>query len=75
MNVEIDPDNLRDNQFYSTAYVASMLNITVATVRNWIRDGKLPATRVGRNHRIRRQDLIAFLQSHYKLDTNAETDL
>ena len=41
--------------------VASELGITPRTVRNWIRNGTLPARRIGpRLVRIRRDDLVAL---------------
>jgi excisionase family DNA binding protein len=41
--------------------VASEFQVTAQTIRNWIEHGVLPATRVGRGYRIRREDLDALL--------------
>jgi excisionase family DNA binding protein len=42
--------------------IARELDMHVDTVRGWIRDGKLKATRLGRDYRIRREDYEKFLQ-------------
>ena len=41
--------------------VASEFQVTAQTIRNWIEHGVLPATRIGRGYRIRREDLDALL--------------
>jgi excisionase family DNA binding protein len=40
--------------------VAERLGLHVRTVRNYIRDGQLAATRIGKQYRISRTDLAAF---------------
>jgi excisionase family DNA binding protein len=45
---------------YSTEQVAGMLGLHVRTVRGYVRDGRLPATRIGKQYRIARGDLDAF---------------
>ena len=42
--------------------IAQELKMHVDTVRGWIRDGKLKATRFGRDYRIRREDYEKFIQ-------------
>jgi excisionase family DNA binding protein len=44
------------------AEVAELLKLNQQTVRNWIDQGSLPATRVGRRVRIRRFDLEQLLE-------------
>jgi excisionase family DNA binding protein len=39
---------------------AALAKVKPATIRTWIADGKLAASRVGRRHRIRRADLDAL---------------
>lgn len=39
------------------------------TIRRWIREGKLPARKVGTQHVIEEQDLTAFLASADRLPT------
>ncbi|QNJ92032.1 helix-turn-helix domain-containing protein [Mycolicibacterium fluoranthenivorans] len=45
---------------YSAEQVADILGLHVRTVRGYIRDGRLPAVRVGKQYRIAEQDLRAF---------------
>ena len=46
--------------FYTIEQVAERLNLHVKTVRNYVRDGKLKATRIGKSYRIARTDLEAL---------------
>lgn len=43
--------------------VAKELKVHVERVRRWIRDGELIATDLGRDYRISRADLDAFLKA------------
>ncbi|WP_433501131.1 helix-turn-helix domain-containing protein [Sphaerimonospora sp. CA-214678] len=47
-------------QFYSVDQVAALLNLHVKTVRAYVRDGRLKASRIGKQYRIAREDLEAF---------------
>ncbi len=42
--------------------IAQQLKMHVDTVRGWIREGKLKATRFGRDYRVRREDFDKFVQ-------------
>jgi len=42
--------------------IAKELNLHPDTVRGWIRDRKLKATKLGRDYRIKRVDLDKFLE-------------
>ena len=42
--------------------VASEFQVTAQTIRNWIDHGVLPAVRVGRAFRVRREDVDALLE-------------
>jgi excisionase family DNA binding protein len=46
--------------FYTIEQVAERLGLHVKTVRNYVRDGKLTATRIGKSYRIARADLEAL---------------
>jgi excisionase family DNA binding protein len=48
-------------QLYSTEEVAEQLGLHVRTVRGYVRDGRLQAVRVGKQYRITREDLEAFV--------------
>ncbi|MFF3287370.1 helix-turn-helix domain-containing protein [Streptomyces sp. NPDC003023] len=47
-------------QFYSVEQVAGLLDLHVRTVRTYVREGRLKATRIGKQYRIAREDLEAF---------------
>ena len=58
-----------DFQFFSVKEVAIILETSAKTIHEWIKDGKLPAFKVGhptRLTRIRRQDLEVFIEQHIK---------
>ncbi|MFD3513477.1 helix-turn-helix domain-containing protein [Streptomyces sp. NPDC058657] len=46
--------------FYSVDQVAGLLGLHVKTVRAYVREGRLRATRIGKQYRIAREDLEAF---------------
>lgn len=46
--------------YLSVKEVAALFRICPKTVRRWIAAGELPATRLGRDHRIARSDLKAL---------------
>lgn len=45
---------------YSAGEAAQILGLQVRTVRNYVRDGRLPGVRIGKQYRIARADLEAF---------------
>lgn len=45
---------------YSVEQVAEQLGLHVRTIRNYVRDGKLNAVRIGKQYRISGEDLEAF---------------
>ncbi|MEV1172581.1 helix-turn-helix domain-containing protein [Nonomuraea sp. NPDC049784] len=45
---------------YTIDQAAALLGLHVKTVRNYVRDGRLPAVRVGKQYRIAKEDLAAF---------------
>jgi excisionase family DNA binding protein len=45
---------------YSVEQVAELLNLHVRTVRNYVREGRLKAVRIGKQYRIAREDLAAI---------------
>ncbi|NKY97981.1 helix-turn-helix domain-containing protein [Nocardiopsis alborubida] len=46
--------------FYSVDQVAELLGLHVRTIRNYVRDGRLHAVRIGKQYRIAHADLEAF---------------
>lgn len=49
-----------EEALFSVEQVAERLGLHVRTVRNYVRDGKLPAVRIGKQYRIAQTDLDAF---------------
>ena len=49
-----------DRDLFSIEQVADLLNLHVRTVRNYVREGKLKAVRIGKQYRIAREDLEAM---------------
>ncbi len=47
-------------QLYSADEAAQILGLQVRTVRNYVREGRLPGVRIGKQYRIARADLEAF---------------
>lgn len=47
-------------ELYSVEQVADRLGLHVRTIRNYVRDGRLKAVRIGKQYRISREDLEAF---------------
>ena len=45
---------------YSVTEVAELLGLHVKTVRNYVRDGRLKSTRIGKQYRIAKSDLESF---------------
>jgi excisionase family DNA binding protein len=52
-----------ERSFLTPREVSGMLRVSTQTVRRWIKQGKLPAYRVGRAWRIKRADLDAWLDN------------
>jgi excisionase family DNA binding protein len=48
------------NDMYSVEQVAERLGLHVRTVRNYVRDGRLKAVKIGKQYRIARADLEAL---------------
>ena len=50
--------------FYSCQEVADRYGVKINTVWSWIRDKKLPAVRLGKNYKVRCEDLNKFEESN-----------
>ena len=53
---------VRLRQLLTVPQVAEEFQVTAQTIRNWIDQGVLPAVRVGRAFRVRREDVDALLE-------------
>ena len=54
-------------EMYSVEQVAEQLGLHVRTVRNYVREGRLKAVRIGKQYRIAREDLDAFTGAESKI--------
>lgn len=45
------------SDFYTLDEVAEIVGMHIRTVRNFVRDGRLPATRIGKQYRVAAEDL------------------
>jgi len=50
-----------DEPFLTSEQMADALSVTPQTIRNWIRQGTLPAEKYGHVFRVRREDFEAFV--------------
>jgi len=50
------------SQWLKVEDIAKELDLHVNTIRGWIREGKLKATRFGRDYRIKKEDYEKFIQ-------------
>ncbi len=55
---------MTEEQYYSIEEVAKMLKVAYLTVYRWIRSGKLKSSKAGKQYRIERSVLNAFI--HHK---------
>lgn len=52
-------------RFLTVAEVAALMRVSKMTVYRLIRQGDLPAVRVGRGYRIREEDVHRYLDARY----------
>lgn len=51
---------------YSIEEVSQILKVTRRTLYNYLKDGRLRATKIGKEWRVRHQDLEAFLTGEHQ---------
>lgn len=49
-------------KYYTTDEVAAICRVTIETVREWIKDGKLIGVKRGRSYLISEEDLKVYLE-------------
>lgn len=59
------------NGYYTVDQVAEMLQMHVKTVRRYIREGKLPAAKVGKQWRVTGHDLSIFMEGERPADVDS----
>jgi len=62
------PMDLQTQPFLTPKEVSDLLQVSVYTVRRWIKQGELPAYKVGRLWRINKGDLNQWLKQQRPLD-------
>ncbi len=53
---------MKDDAVFSTKEVAEKFKVTYLTVFRWIKAGKLKAFKVGKQYRVKQEDLEAFIE-------------
>lgn len=44
-----------------TTQIAERLGVSVATVKRWLKDGKIPSAKFGRDYKVTEEDLQNFI--------------
>ncbi len=52
-------------KLYTTDEVAEVCRVTIETVREWLKDGKLVGTKPGRAYLIKESDLKTYLEARH----------
>lgn len=53
--------NTMDEKYYTIKEVAETLKVAYLTVYRWIKSGKLPSYKAGKQYRIKKNDLDTFI--------------
>lgn len=53
---------MKDDAVFSTKEVAEKFKVTYLTVFRWIKSGKLKAFKVGKQYRVKQEDLETFIE-------------
>lgn len=61
-------------QLLTAAEVADQLRVSTMTIYRLIRSGELPAVRVGRNYRVRADELATYLEGQVVDPTSLDLD-
>lgn len=62
---------IEENKVYTTKEVAEMLRVSMPTIKRMLKDGRLPSTRIGRQHRFLGKDLLDILTNREDLSKTA----
>ncbi|MBI4499464.1 MAG: helix-turn-helix domain-containing protein [Chloroflexi bacterium] len=54
------------DELLSVNEVTKILKVSKATVQRWCREGKLPAAKIGKEYRIRRDDLERWYEEQLR---------
>lgn len=53
----------KEEQYYTIKEVAEILKVAYLTVYRWVKDGKIEAYKLGKEYRIKKDDLDKFVES------------
>jgi excisionase family DNA binding protein len=59
------PQPLSRARFLTVSEVADLLRVSSMTIYRLIKDGEMPAVRVGKSYRLREEDIDAYLTKRY----------
>jgi len=54
---------MNETEYLTTQEIAEKLKVNILTIRRWIGIGKLPAFRIGKAYRIRKEDFERLIKS------------
>ena len=60
------------SEWMTTEEIANILRVKESTVREWIRQKRLKAAKIGRDYRISREDYQKFIAESYSDDADKE---
>jgi excisionase family DNA binding protein len=63
-----------ENEVYTTKEVAELLKVSLPTIKRMLADGRLPSTRIGRQHRFLGRDILGILTSQSDLRTAVKSE-
>jgi len=63
-----------ENEVYTTKDVAEILKVSLPTIKRMLADGRLPSTRIGRQHRFLGKDILGILTSQSDLRPAAKCE-
>jgi len=53
-------------EYLTTEEIASSLKVNIVTVRRWIKSGRLPATFLAKEYRVKKSDFERFINEGHK---------
>jgi len=56
-------NTMNEDTYYTSKEVALKFKVSYLTVFRWIKAGKLPAFKVGKQYRVKQEDLDTFIES------------
>ncbi len=67
--------NIQQKEVLTAEEVAQYLDLNIRTVQAMIKDGELPAMKMGKSYRFSRRLLLEFIESKIKQDFYGLTDI